>query len=598
MLNISAYKFTRLDRLPQRKRELESLATAHDLLGTILLSHEGINLFLSGEQASVYEFFDKLGGIPEYSDIIPKESRSPTQPFRRMLVRIKKEIIAFGVPTVDPAIATSPKLRATELKKWLDEGRSVCLLDVRNDYEIELGTFHGARHLNIHHFREFPEAIGQLTDAAMEETIVMFCTGGIRCEKAGPLMQQAGFKNVYQLDGGILKYFEDVGGDHWDGSCFVFDSRVALDPLLEPTGDQLCFACQAVLRPSDLASPLYQLGEHCPFCYKSTDVRAAELAKARQPIVNQIARQQLGSIPHDNIRNIYVPRKLAGKAMIDFLTQYQPTIAPHQWVDWIERGDITVNGSPVSRELVVREGQHFVQREPATVEPKINPNIELLYEDDLLVIVNKPAPLPAHPSGRFHRNTLTWILGQAYPKQKLRLAHRIDANTSGVAVVCRTAAASRFVQPQFATRQVEKIYLARIFGHPDWNEITCEAPVSGHPCERGSRVVAQGDAGLSAVTHFQIQQRCADGTSLVTARPITGRTHQLRVHLWHLGHAIVHDPLYLADHQIGSNRTLSVEEPSMNLHAHSIRFTHPASKIECKFMAPTPDHLQSQCTGR
>src|SRR5262249_5606336 len=148
---------------------------------------------------------------------------SAEQPFRRMLVKVKQEIIAFGVAGIEPGRTTSTKLAPQTLKQWLDEGRPVTLLDTRNDYEVRLGTFENAVTLGIDHFRSFPAAVRELPAAMKQQPIVMFCTGGIRCEKAGPLMEREGFEQVFQLDGGILKYFEECGGEHYDGECFVFD---------------------------------------------------------------------------------------------------------------------------------------------------------------------------------------------------------------------------------------------------------------------------------------------------------------------------------------------------------------------------------------
>ena len=151
---------------------------------------------------------------PGLADLMPKESESDEQPFNRMLVKIKKEIIAFGVDGIDPATRTSPKLAAQELKQWLDEGRPVTLLDTRNDYEVKLGTFNGAKILPISNFPQFSEAVRELEPDLKQQPIVMFCTGGIRCEKAGPFMEREGFEQIYQLEGGILKYFEEVGAAH------------------------------------------------------------------------------------------------------------------------------------------------------------------------------------------------------------------------------------------------------------------------------------------------------------------------------------------------------------------------------------------------
>jgi UPF0176 protein len=589
VLNVSAYKFVPLDRLVERKEQMKVKADSLDLKGTILLSPEGINVFLSGQPERISEFFDFLRKDICFNDLQPKESFSSNQPFRRMLVRLKKEIIAFGVPSVRPDRATAPKMPAKELKKWLDEGRSVRLLDVRNDYEIELGTFRGAEHLGIHHFREFPEAISSMPAAAKEETIVMFCTGGIRCEKAGPLMQQAGFKHVYQLDGGILKYFEEVGGDYWDGSCFVFDGRVALDTQLQPTGDQLCFACQAVLRPADLESPFYRLGESCPYCYQSPEAVAEREFRDRQQAIIEVARRQAGCKPYDNVRTIHVPRRWAGLQLIEFLTQYQPMIAEDQWRNWIQEGQITFDDHPLTAEHIVKEGQRLVQHQPDTVEPAINPMIELLHEDDTLVVVNKPAPLPAHPSGRYHRNTLTWILEQAYPNNFLRLAHRLDANTSGVVLLCRKSSASRIVQPQFEAGQVKKVYLARIHGHPSWDQWTCRAAIDGRPTTAGARKIADPPEGLPSITHFRVLERWEDQTSLVEVQPETGRTHQIRLHLWHLQHPIVNDALYLPDGELGSNQTLDVGQPCMCLHAQSLTLQHPENGREVTFQARLPE---------
>ena len=223
MINISCYKFVELDQLPERKMAIRRRAVELNLKGTVLLSVEGINLFVAGPQQSIRDFVDFLREDPAFSDLAPKESANEYQAFNRMLVKIKREIISFGIEGVAPTVRTSPKLPAVELRKWLDEGRKIHLLDTRNDYEYGIGTFDNAIKLGIDHFREFPDAIANLPEELKDEPIVMFCTGGIRCEKAGPFMEIAGFRNVYQLDGGILKYFEDVGGDH--GRSVVFNVK-------------------------------------------------------------------------------------------------------------------------------------------------------------------------------------------------------------------------------------------------------------------------------------------------------------------------------------------------------------------------------------
>jgi UPF0176 protein len=229
--NISAYKFTPLGELPVLKQTLLASAQSLRLKGTVLLSPEGINLFVAGQTNDVGAFLGGLRAVPGLADLTPKTSLSAEQPFARMRVKIKKEIIAFGVPGIDPARQPAPKLPPQVLKRWLDEGRPVLLLDTRNHYEIARGTFRGAIPAGIRHFRDFPNAVRQLP-LSKEQPVVTFCTGGIRCEKAAPYLQREGFPIVYQLDGGILKYFEECGGAHYHGECFVFDERVGLDSEL------------------------------------------------------------------------------------------------------------------------------------------------------------------------------------------------------------------------------------------------------------------------------------------------------------------------------------------------------------------------------
>ncbi len=184
----------------------------------------------------------------------------------RMLVKLKKEIISMGVPEISPAQNPAPVITGQQLKQWLDEGREMVLLDTRNDYEIRLGSFKGAMNLALNHFRSFPQAIKQLDPALKNKTIVTFCTGGIRCEKAAPLLRQEGFDKTYQLKGGILQYFEDCGGEHFQGECFVFDRRVAVNEQLVETGTVQCFACLNPVSVEEQQSPAYVPDISCPYC--------------------------------------------------------------------------------------------------------------------------------------------------------------------------------------------------------------------------------------------------------------------------------------------------------------------------------------------
>lgn len=583
ILNVAAYKFVELEtELEERRQKLKEFCFELGLRGTILLSPEGINMFVAGEPEQVHALLAHLRTTAEFADLEVKESFSEKVPFRRMLVRIKKEIIPCGIASVQPGERTSPKLTAKELKQWLDEGRSFRLLDTRNKYEVDLGTFAQAEHLELDHFRDFPEAIESLPEEAKDEPIVMFCTGGIRCEKAGPLMEQEGYREVYQLDGGILKYFEECGGEHYEGSCFVFDGRVALDPELNPTGNLLCFACQAVLTADDVSSGKFMFGEYCPKCYQSQEELERQSFEDRQQRIRDCAASQPGSTPYTNVREIHVPRRFAGKPMIDFLCNWQPRIQREQWEQWLNAGEILLeDGQPAVADLRVNEGQRFIQNMQGTVEPEVATNIELLHEDESLIVVNKPAPMPCHPSGRFNRNTLVSILSQAYPKQeKLRAVHRLDSLTTGVTVLCRKYRPAKLVQQQFASQSVQKTYMARVAGHPEWNERVCELPITANPVgPQGEREIDES-SGQEARTVFLLLRKFDDGSSLIEACPETGRTHQIRLHLHQLGHSILGDPLYG-----------NAESPNgtMMLHSSKLQLIHPDSDKPVCFQAPPPE---------
>lgn len=233
-INLAGYKFVALDDLAGLRAALASRCRALGLKGTILLSPEGINAFVAGTAEAGAQFMAFLRTDPRLADLRFKQSRSDEQPFRRMLVKIKKEIITLRVPGVDPGAHRAPAVSPGELKRWLDQGRELVLLDTRNAFEVESGSFRNAVHLNLKSFGDFPGAVDRLPAAMRDKTIVAFCTGGIRCEKAAPVLIDKGFRNVYQLDGGILQYFEDCGDAHFDGRCFVFDQRKTLDCRLQP----------------------------------------------------------------------------------------------------------------------------------------------------------------------------------------------------------------------------------------------------------------------------------------------------------------------------------------------------------------------------
>lgn len=244
VVNISCYKFVGLDDREALRADLKARCDALGLKGTILLAPEGINVFLAGSREAIDAIVAHLRSDPRFADLAPKESLSAEPPFRKMRVRLKKEIITMKLPLIRPEEGRAPAVAAARLKKWLDrgvddEGRPVVMLDTRNDYEVAAGTFEGAIDYGIGVFSEFPPRLAARLDELAGKTVVSFCTGGIRCEKAAIHMQQIGVERVYQLEGGILKYFEEVGGAHYRGDCFVFDEREAVAADLQPAAGRL-----------------------------------------------------------------------------------------------------------------------------------------------------------------------------------------------------------------------------------------------------------------------------------------------------------------------------------------------------------------------
>jgi UPF0176 protein len=523
--------------------------------------------------------------------LTPKVSISADQPFNRMLVRIKKEIIAFGVEGINPAQRTSPKLTAATLKQWLDEGRPLTLLDTRNDYEIKLGTFKNALPIGVDHFRDFPSAVRKLPPALKDQPIVMFCTGGIRCEKAGPFMEMEGFKNIFQLDGGILKYFEECGGAHYDGECFVFDQRVGLDPSLQETDSDQCFSCQTPLTAADQVDARYLPGQSCPYCFKTPAEQLAITLTERQAAIHRVCTPLPGSIPHDNYKSVNVPEECDGHTLLATLCRVVKNVPAEIWLAECARG-LVVNQElqPASPHQIVRVGERYRHIFPGIVEPEVNGRLEILYEDEALIVINKPAPLPMHAGGRFYRNTLQYILNQVYHPQKPHPAHRLDANTTGLVLVTRTRHFAGRLQPQFARGQIEKRYLVRVQGHPTEETFACEAPISAESGELGSRTI-DWNSGQAARTEFAVRERFAGGTALLEARPLTGRTNQIRIHLWHLGFPVCGDTVYLPGKNVGDTQTLQMDDSPLCLHAWQIKFKHPRTLQPLEFIAPPPLHI-------
>jgi len=271
-VNIAAYKFITLTELETLRPQYQDIVQRLGLKGTILLTPEGINMFVSGTRENIDEYLAWVRSDARLADLEVKESLSAEQSHKRMLVKIKSEIITMRMPLIKPEEGRAPFVEAKTLKRWLDQGhddhgKPVVMVDTRNDFEVDVGTFDNTVDYRIKKFTEFPQVIEEHKADFEGKTVVTFCTGGIRCEKAAIHMQNIGYNNVYQLEGGILKYFEEVGGAHYTGDCFVFDYRTALNPKLEPTETVQCFACRAVVTPRQQLAPEYVYEKSCPHCY-------------------------------------------------------------------------------------------------------------------------------------------------------------------------------------------------------------------------------------------------------------------------------------------------------------------------------------------
>jgi len=286
------YKFVPLHKLEEMQADISDICKASDLLGTILLAHEGINGTIAGPRDSIDKLFVFLGQYPGLENLDRKISHCQQTPFYRMKVRLKKEIVTLGVEGIDPGCGVGEYV-APELWNELISQQDVRLIDTRNDYEVGLGTFVGAENPGTGSFREIPAWVEANLDTEKDQKVAMFCTGGIRCEKSTALLKALGYKNVYHLEGGILNYLEKVPADEsmWQGDCFVFDNRVTVDHDLLEGRYELCPACRMPLSEEDRKSPKFEQNVSCPQCVdRLTPERRASLEERGRQIELAAAR--------------------------------------------------------------------------------------------------------------------------------------------------------------------------------------------------------------------------------------------------------------------------------------------------------------------
>jgi UPF0176 protein len=292
MIAAAFYKFVSLPDFASLKAPLLAFCEERAVKGTILLAAEGINGTIAGAPEQVRAVLDYLRRDPRLADLEHKESGAHKQPFYRMKVRLKREIVTLGVPGADPTKLAGTYVKPHDWNRLLDEP-GVVVIDVRNDYEVALGTFEGAINPHTRSFSELPQWVREQESLKHKPKVAMFCTGGIRCEKSTALLRSQGFDEVYHLQGGILKYLESVPASEsrWQGECFVFDERVAVGHGLAPGAHELCRSCRHPLCPADKESEHYVEGVSCPRCYHSRSLAKQAGLRERQRQV-EIARRR------------------------------------------------------------------------------------------------------------------------------------------------------------------------------------------------------------------------------------------------------------------------------------------------------------------
>ena len=286
------YKFVSLPDYREMREPLLQCCLDAEVKGTLLLAEEGINGTIAGSRAGIDTVLDYLRTDPRLADLQHKESYDEKQPFYRMKVKLKREIVTMGVDGIDPNKVVGTYVKPRDWNALISDPE-VLLLDTRNDYEVEIGSFKGAVDPKTDTFREFPDYVSEHYDPQRHKKVAMFCTGGIRCEKASAYMKQAGFEEVYHLEGGILKYLEEVDEAEslWQGECFVFDNRVAVTHGLEKGHYELCHGCRRPIDDSDKASPHYEEGVSCPACHDTLSDDQRQRFRERQKQV-ELARQR------------------------------------------------------------------------------------------------------------------------------------------------------------------------------------------------------------------------------------------------------------------------------------------------------------------
>lgn len=305
------YKFTPFSDYESYREPILQAMLDHDVKGTLLIASEGINGTISGTRQGIDTVLDFLRSIEAIGDFVFKESYTNAQPFYRTKVKLKKEIVTMGVEGIDPLQSVGRYVKPQDWNALISDP-DVVLIDTRNDYEVQIGTFKNAVNPNTETFREFPEYVAKTLDPAKHKKVAMFCTGGIRCEKSTAYMREQGFDEVYHLEGGILKYLEEVPKEAslWEGDCFVFDNRVSVNHDLEKGAYEQCFACRMPITAEDMQDAAYIKGESCPHCIdKATDAQKARFRERERQM--QLAKRRGESHIGSDVVDVIEKRKAA-----------------------------------------------------------------------------------------------------------------------------------------------------------------------------------------------------------------------------------------------------------------------------------------------
>ena len=303
---VAFYHFARLDDYKDIQKPLLEKCLSKNIMGTVLLAQEGINGTIAGSEKNVTNMLSYIRSDQRLCDLVYKKSYTEKPPFLRMKVRLKKEIVSMGIPNIDPINVVGTYVQPADWDDFISYP-DVVVIDTRNEYEIEIGSFINSINPKTTSFREFPDWVKKNASLLSDKKIAMFCTGGIRCEKSTAYLKEQGYKEVFHLQGGILKYFEETSSENslWNGECFVFDERVSVGQDLAVGNYDLCHACRHPIRIEDKASPLFELGISCPKCFGGTSddqkkrfgerQKQMELAKAR-------GRVHIGSNAHSKLK--------------------------------------------------------------------------------------------------------------------------------------------------------------------------------------------------------------------------------------------------------------------------------------------------------